>query len=481
MPLASPISVADIRSNFGAAATLVNAAKALGAMTQTIPLRRMSLADTDTLLSRSIAFTPQDDQDIDTLYLFATDAAGGGRVVTVALTEDGVADPVNAPETRYVPHPVQVSGTTISGNIIEVEDFRPVTGTRVRLLKGVRYRLSMTCETVGTVVGPVVAVLQLRPVRRGGSPHPLILPNALRVGGAIDAEKVNENLRALADGIAEDIERRYTHSMAIVDLSGMVDNDAEVERQIPVNIPGASRSTTIAAVELVLSDATAATTWTLTKDGDPLWPAIAALAAGADYEVYASTSVDILVDGGEINLTLTPSTSAGAASITRGYLVVHFVSDRWAQGSAKPSFSPTPIRAVSSTAAATLGDQIDDAAQVADDEAQVTDGLRCMMFVVRNLGVGASSFWRLPAGDATTILGARLYVVAAGTVTCRATVDGTNIDVVGGGITVRTTGTGSPVFAAGDPLDSADDLQITLAHQAGATAVLLGLLVVWYR
>lgn len=163
MPLSGTITAADLNTNFDAQTATILTQAGQGQKDQTIELRLDTLADTDDASARSVAFVVPDDLEDRTIFLRVTDGTAG-RVITGTLTVD------NGDTTYLVDNTVSLSVTTVNGTV----DSRPTsldltdnTGTVLRLLSGVRYRLTMANTSAGTTVsGPLILAMQLRSFRR---------------------------------------------------------------------------------------------------------------------------------------------------------------------------------------------------------------------------------------------------------------------------------------------------------------------------
>ena len=155
----SPISITQLRANFDdASSTLLTQARA-GAKDQTVMLRLASLVTAADLSLRSTAWTQQDDAELRILMARVTDTAV--RAIGVTLTVD------NGDTVFLVDHTISDSFSTSNGTVDERTDYRTTTvAERLRLVRGVRYRLAFTNTSGGTVGGPLVACVQLRSVRR---------------------------------------------------------------------------------------------------------------------------------------------------------------------------------------------------------------------------------------------------------------------------------------------------------------------------
>jgi hypothetical protein len=160
-PFTGTITEAVLRSNFDdATATMLTNLRA-GGKDQTVHLRLASLASGADLSLRSVAWTQQDDAELRILHARVTDTAA--RAIGVALEVE------NGDTIFLVDKTVSIAITTANGTVDTrptSSDYRTVTGTRLRLVKGVRYRLMFTNTSGGTVGGPLQANVQLRSIRR---------------------------------------------------------------------------------------------------------------------------------------------------------------------------------------------------------------------------------------------------------------------------------------------------------------------------
>lgn len=156
------VTLADLRTNFDASTATLATNAVAGRKDQTIPFRKASLSDLDALSGRRLAWVQTDDMKVQCMFLRVTDVVAG-RVVTAALTVDGG-------DTRFLSDvTVSVSVTTINGTVDSRPtslDLRAVTGSIVRLKKGVRYLWTFSNANAGTTTGVVVGGIQLRSLRR---------------------------------------------------------------------------------------------------------------------------------------------------------------------------------------------------------------------------------------------------------------------------------------------------------------------------
>ncbi len=158
MPFSATLSAAELNAAFSTAI----AANALGGKKDHsrhlfVPSLTAALA----LSARTYAFTPHTDEEIRVLFARgAADAAS--RVLTVALTVD------NGDDRFLVEQTVSASVTSAAAATYDTRptalDLRSTTGVRLRLLSGVRHRLTLSTDA-GTWTN-VVACLQVRSRRR---------------------------------------------------------------------------------------------------------------------------------------------------------------------------------------------------------------------------------------------------------------------------------------------------------------------------
>jgi hypothetical protein len=481
------LTLTDLRAEFQAVIDSLHVNRGAGDdLDYVIPFYRMSNlpAGLDEL-DRSIAWTQQDDAEVRALILRATDNSTNGHTVTATLTVDELAGQGNNPRAM-AGQTVATSCTSINGTEDVRVDLRTTTGTRVRLLKGVTYRL--TVETTGTILA-IQALLQVRAVRRGADRFALpVLPHAFRGNGNLDSEKLNENLQALADESAIAIRRRYTYCPIVFPLDGITDTDAAVLRQFAIRAPTSGRATAICGVEFVVASGDPCT-WTLTHSESSPFPTVELTAAGVNSEQYAGAIVDIKVDdAADTVLTLTANTSAGN-QIDRGYLVVWLRSDRYAQGTAPTYYEAPRFDAGDTITALTVGDELTAAQAVIDADLAVDEDFRAITFVVRNLVANDKNTYNIPVGANLDPWRAHVYVVANALAVPTVTVDDQG---VGGSVVISPTPSGVAARAfsetalnedAGtDPMDDAQDITVEINNPLGSPATLLLMYVtIWFR
>lgn len=477
MTFSAPISLTELRTAFDAQTATITANKRLGQKDSDVNLTLMTLAQGAHLLTRSIAWTQTDDQELRAMYLRVIDGTAGRIIVATLSVDDGETQFLGADQT------FTATLTTVNGTADARVDFRTTTGKRARLLNGVRYRLDIENTTAETTVsGALNAGVQTRSVRRGGGGGPAHVPHGFRAGN-LDVEKINDNLMAIADDVQDLVNMRYTYSRAFVSLAGIVDTDTAALRQFPIRRPGSSNAVELIAVELVGTNVDTDATWTLSKLGDSLWPTISITGGGASIEEYNSTGISAQVasSAADTILQISANTATGKA-INAGYLVIHTRTSRNNQGSTNVGYTPTLFNSVSSTAAATLQAQIDAIAAAVTADTAAQKDLRCDVYVARALTAGSSVTFRRQAGAGADDFLVQMWAVAANTVTARVTADGQVLDVVGGGVAVTAFGSAAITGSGNtDPMLASNDTGITIKNQAGAANVLLAIAIVWWR
>lgn len=476
------ISLAALRGNLDDKTATLTTAAAAGRKDATIPLRRATLADTDDVSVRSVAFTPQDDCEVRDLFVRVTDTTAS-RVITASVEVD------DGDTTFLLDETISASVTTIVGTADSRPtslDLRTTTGRRFRLLKGVRYRLILTNTSAGTTTGIAIAGLQLRYMRRGGTSGVPRMPFAFTAGANLDVDKLNWSLRRLSDDIARNLGRRYVRSMAIYEFDGVTNATAAAQRRFHVRRPAADGAVTIAAVEFVSYGGAAVTATVTCSDTD--FPTLSvATSATATTEVYTSSSTPVDVPSNAADVYFEVAYS-GAYTVTRGYLVVHFVCDRGNQGDSFTPYAPSLFDATSTGVGVLLDAQLTAAAtSVAADTAADKD-LRCETFVVRGLGIGGTAVHQLQSGAGRRIRRIELYVAAAVGENLRVQVTGgvlTLVTIVANGagvgtIAVNGSGPGATATTLDDPMDSADDTTVTFSDASGAGTIEFGQCNVWW-
>lgn len=159
-PFTGTVTQAALRSNFDdKTSTLTNNAKA-GQTDHVVTVTRLSISNLDDISLRCVDFTPVDDYEVRVLRLTLENGTASLNVVAILSVTDGDA-------TFILDKTISVTGTTVVGTSHANLDLRAVTGDRLRLLKGVPYRLTLSA----LVAGPITraqASLVLRSRRRVG-------------------------------------------------------------------------------------------------------------------------------------------------------------------------------------------------------------------------------------------------------------------------------------------------------------------------
>lgn len=162
-PFTGTTSASVLNANFDdKTATLTANAKA-GQKDQTVYVYASSLVAATALSLRTVAWTPVDDMEVRVVLGRGT-ADAGSRTLTVTLEVDN-GDTAFLNDTT-----VSLTVTSSGAGAFDTRtggtqgDYRTTSGTRLRLLKGVRYRLTMSTDA-GTWTD-AEACVQLRTFRR---------------------------------------------------------------------------------------------------------------------------------------------------------------------------------------------------------------------------------------------------------------------------------------------------------------------------
>lgn len=478
-----------MRAAFKAEIDTLNANKAAGlANDHCVPLHLTGTGAATNLLDRSIAWTQQDNAELRGLVVRVADSGGVGHTVTARLTVDTLAGEGNNPRALEG-HTLEVSTTSIVGVADARSNLTTTSGTRVKLLKGVTYRLEI--ETTGTILKASAFVL-LRSVRRGGDMFDVSwLPHRWRTNGNLDSEKVNENLQAFADQIKKTVDRRYTYSQLYFPLDGLTDTDAAVLRQFAIRAPTTDRKAAICGVELAVTSGDTGVVWTLTQSTTAQFPTVAVTADGANSEQYAGAIVDLDVDdAADTVLTLTASTAIGN-QIDAGYLIIHLRCDRYSQGTAQAPYSPPRYDATTVITDDTVHDDLQNVQTAITADLAADEDLRAVVFAVRNVAPGATKeLFHIPVGSNLSPWRMHTYLVQAATSVNSNTelddqgVGGSVVDTVpGGGVAARVFSDQVLNEDAGtNPFDDTQDITIYLENPGtNADNALLMYVVVWFR
>lgn len=422
-----------------------------------VPLRLTSLTDAMTERDRSITFTPRDDYELRVLSLSATNTITPGIVVTATLTV------YNGDTSYLLDKTISTSVTTIVGTADSRLDFRTVTGDRVRLVKGVRHQLTISVNTGPAAIDVTIACLLLRCIPKGADKFVSTVPNAFATGENLDGDKLNDNLRALADDVNSAMERRQCRSFGIIYFDGVTQASNAVLRAIPLRLYGATDNLTIEGFEVVLY-ATDAVDWTATVSGSSsvVPPVLTLTGGGATVEVYGQVPQPFSLTSDSADALLTLAT-AGTSTITRGYVVVHYSYDRTASLSrvVPEAFHATDLTVAdlnTAIAAASTGATDDAAALCRTHE----------LFIARALGGSAMAF-QMPSGKRQHIR-VQGWAVGPAAHTARIAIGSTTLDIGTTGSTTRVYGeSATSGTVTDDPTDPTDDVTVTISRQAGAS------------
>lgn len=157
-PFSGLVTAATLNANFDDASSTITSQALDGQVDYDIYHRALAFSGTGTAVADFLDFTLDDDCELRVFRITVEDGAAG-RTVTATLTQ------TEGDTSFLVDQTISVSTTTIVGTTNATEDYRTVTQPiRVRLLKGVSYRI-----TLATSAGPVTRLqgtIVLRTLRR---------------------------------------------------------------------------------------------------------------------------------------------------------------------------------------------------------------------------------------------------------------------------------------------------------------------------
>ena len=159
-PFTGLVTQATLRANFDDKTSTLTTNATAGQADHVVSVTRRSLGAGDDISLRCVDFTPMDDYEIRVLRLTLEDGTASRTVTATVTVTDGDA-------TFLLDKTVSLTGTTIIGTTHANLDLRTVTGDRLRLLKGVPYRLTIGAPSAGPVTR-AQASLVLRSRRRTG-------------------------------------------------------------------------------------------------------------------------------------------------------------------------------------------------------------------------------------------------------------------------------------------------------------------------
>jgi hypothetical protein len=155
MTLSGTVTQTALRTDFDALTTSLSSNTLLGQEDFPLTLRVASLAVAMDVSLRSVDFTAPDDLELRVLRILVTHTAAVGDVTATLTVTDG--------DTAYLlDQTISISVASLSGTAQASLDCRTTTqAKRLRLLRGVRYRL--TLSTAATVdVGQATLLLRSR-------------------------------------------------------------------------------------------------------------------------------------------------------------------------------------------------------------------------------------------------------------------------------------------------------------------------------
>jgi len=156
-PFTGTVTAATLNANFDDARAAITSQAVLGQVDASVHHRVLSLTGAATSVANFVDFTPADDMEVRVLRVYVNSATASSTI-TAAVTV------ANGDSTFLVDQSITVSTTSIVGTTQASRDLRTVTGTRVRLLRGVPYRLSLS-SSAGTHT-EARAIVLLRTIRR---------------------------------------------------------------------------------------------------------------------------------------------------------------------------------------------------------------------------------------------------------------------------------------------------------------------------
>lgn len=306
------------------------------------------------------------------------------------------------------------------------------------------------------------------------------MPHKFR-NGNLDADGVNDNLLAGADGVGSNMSRRYMWSPPVLfSLSGLTNGSALAERKFSIRRPDTDNASEIAFLEFFITGDASGDEWTLSCSDDRF--ADLSITTVADTEVRIASAIPIPLLSAIDDVVFTVSCGT-ASTIDFGGIAVHLRSDRGAQGADFDPYVPTLLDSSTADVVGSINSELASFASAVTRDANADEDLRCMIFVVRNLtGLSARDF-NVPSG-VMRFKSATGYVVAPGTATASFT--GTQDSSVffsdalnGAGATVIDSVDIPIDYTSSDsPMDPTADVVITLGNES-LTTIPLAYLVVW--
>lgn len=155
-PFTGTVTEAVLNANFDDARAAITSQATAGQVDACVTHRKLTLTSTPAVAD-FVDFTPEDDMEVRVLRVFV-ESANAGSTITATLSV------ANGDSTFLVDKTLTASVTSIAGTVQATTDLRTVTGTRVRLLRGVPYRLALSASS-STHTAARATVL-LRTIRR---------------------------------------------------------------------------------------------------------------------------------------------------------------------------------------------------------------------------------------------------------------------------------------------------------------------------
>ena len=157
VPFTGTVTQATLRANFDDKTSTLTTNAQAGKTDHVVYVQRLALNTTDDISVRCVDFTPVDDYE---LRLRLGDTVASRTVTATVTVTDGDT-------TFLLDKTISVTGTTIIGVSNAYLDLRTVTGNRLRLLKGVPYRLTIGAPSAGPLTSAMASIV-LRSLRRPG-------------------------------------------------------------------------------------------------------------------------------------------------------------------------------------------------------------------------------------------------------------------------------------------------------------------------
>lgn len=155
VPFTGVIAAADLRDNFDDKTTRIDAVAAVGQVDWPVFVRKGTLAVADDESTRSVYFSAPDDMEVRVLRVLCTHTTTGVTVTaSIAEANDALDYTMGAVCEQAV--------ASINGTAQATLDLRTTTGRRIMLLRGVRYRVTVTASGGTADVGQATVLLRTR-------------------------------------------------------------------------------------------------------------------------------------------------------------------------------------------------------------------------------------------------------------------------------------------------------------------------------